>query len=172
MSTSISQIYENRRISLPLPVSKNMQEIVECLFFCSSAKYTVKPGMSFLLPTSKNVPDSQDVSSPASSEDIFWISVCQRRPYFHVTKLDVVELDNWHRYLDFEEGQGDFERTAFLYERCLVACALYDKFWLRYARWMFSQGKEENTRIIYIKKGVDSVFMSLFLPVSKSTGNQ
>jgi hypothetical protein len=124
------------------------------------------------LLTPKNVPDSQDVSSPASSENSFWISVCQRRPYFHITKLNVVKLDKWHRHVDFEEGQGDFERTAFLYERCLVTCALYDKFWLRYARWMFSQGKEENAHIIDIEKGVDGVFMSLFLPVSKTTDAQ
>ncbi|OSS54606.1 hypothetical protein B5807_01651 [Epicoccum nigrum] len=74
-----------------------------------------------------------------------------RRPYFHVTKLDDAELTNWHKYLDFEEKQRDYERIVFLYERCLVACALYPKFWIRYARWMFSQGKEENARIIYVR---------------------
>ncbi|KAF1924342.1 pre-mRNA-processing factor 39 [Didymella exigua CBS 183.55] len=74
-----------------------------------------------------------------------------KRAYFHVTELEDAELDNWRKYLDHEEKQGDFERTSFLYERCLVACALYDEFWLRYARWMFSQGKEENTRIIYMR---------------------
>ena len=74
-----------------------------------------------------------------------------KRAYFHVTELEEAELDNWRKYLDYEEKQGDFERTSFLYERCLVACALYDEFWLRYARWMFSQGKEENTRIIYMR---------------------
>ena len=74
-----------------------------------------------------------------------------KRAYFHVTELDPSELDNWHKYLDFEEKQGDFERTSFLYERCLSICALYEEFWLRYARWMYAQDKEENTRIIYAK---------------------
>lgn len=83
-----------------------------------------------------------------------------KRPYFHVTELEDAELENWRKYLDYEEKQGDFERTTFLYERCLVACALYDEFWLRYARWMFSQGKEENTRIIYMRASC------IFVPIS------
>jgi pre-mRNA-processing factor 39 len=83
-----------------------------------------------------------------------------KRAYFHVTELEDAELENWRKYLEYEEKQGDFERTSFLYERCLVACALYDEFWLRYARWMFSQGKEENTRIIYTRASC------IFVPIS------
>ena len=30
------------------------------------------------------------------------------------------------QHLGHEEKQGDYERTSFLYEHCLVACALYD----------------------------------------------
>jgi len=87
------------------------------------------------------------------------------RAYFHVTELEDSELDNWRKYLDFEEQQGDFQRTCFLYERCLVSCALYDEFWLRYARWMFAQGKdkEENTRIIYTRASC------VFVPISAPT---
>jgi pre-mRNA-processing factor 39 len=87
----------------------------------------------------------QDVSSRWTFENAI------KRAYFHITELEEADIDNWHKYLDFEEKQGDFERTCFLYERCLVAGALYEEFWLRYARWMFSQGKEENTRIIYMR---------------------
>lgn len=83
-----------------------------------------------------------------------------KRAYFHVTELEESELENWRKYLEYEEKQGDFERTSFLYERCLVACALYDEFWLRYARWMFSQGKEENARIIYMRASC------IFVPIS------
>ncbi|KAL6706865.1 hypothetical protein ACN47E_005008 [Coniothyrium glycines] len=86
-----------------------------------------------------------------------------KRAYFHVTELEDAELDNWRKYLDYEEKQGDFERTSFLYERCLVACALYDEFWLRYARWMFSQGKDENARIIYMRASC------IFVPISAPT---
>lgn len=86
-----------------------------------------------------------------------------KRSYFHVTELDETELVNWRKYLDFEEAEGDFKRTSFLYERCLVACALYEEFWLRYARWMFAQGKDENTRIIYLKASC------IFVPVDQPT---
>lgn len=86
-----------------------------------------------------------------------------KRAYFHVTELEDAELDNWRKYLEYEEKQGNFERTSFLYERCLVACALYDEFWLRYARWMFSQGKEENARIIYMRASC------IFVPISSPT---
>ena len=96
----------------------------------------------------------QDVSSRWNYEQAI------KRAYFHVTELEDAELDNWRKYLEYEEKQGDFERTSFLYERCLVACALYDEFWLRYARWMFSQGKEENTRIIYMRASC------IFVPIS------
>ena len=73
-----------------------------------------------------------------------------KRPYFHVTELDESQLTNWKKYLDFEESEGEYARIQFLYERCLVTCAHYDEFWLRYARWMAAQvGKEEEVRIIY-----------------------
>jgi len=72
-----------------------------------------------------------------------------KRPYFHVTELDESQLTNWQKYLDFEEAEGDYRRTGFLYERCLVTAAHYDEFWQRYARWMFAQeGKEEEVRNI------------------------
>lgn len=84
-----------------------------------------------------------------------------KRPYFHVTDLDEGQLENWRKYLDFEEGQGDYVRTHFLYERCLVVCALYEEMWLRYARWMFAQqGKEEEVRNIYMRAAC------LFVPIA------
>ncbi|KAG9547262.1 putative mRNA splicing protein, partial [Aureobasidium melanogenum] len=57
-----------------------------------------------------------------------------KRPYFHVTELDEAQLENWSKYLDFEETEADYTRIAFLYERCVVTCAHYDEFWQRYAR--------------------------------------
>lgn len=73
-----------------------------------------------------------------------------KRPYFHVTELDQSQLINWNKYLDFEEAEGSFARTQFLYERALVTCAHYDEFWFRYARWMAAQpDKQEDLRIIY-----------------------
>jgi len=34
-----------------------------------------------------------------------------RRPYFHVRPLNDAELENWHNYLDFIEGDGDFNKV-------------------------------------------------------------
>jgi pre-mRNA-processing factor 39 len=45
-----------------------------------------------------------------------------KRPYFHVKPMDLPQLANWRRYLDFEEAEGDVERIRVLYERCLVTC--------------------------------------------------
>ena len=85
-----------------------------------------------------------------------------KRPYFHVTELDEGQLVNWRKYLDFEEVEGDYIRTQFLYERCLVTCAYYDEFWLRHARWMLAQpGKEEEVRNIYQRASM------LYAPISR-----
>ncbi|KAG8389153.1 hypothetical protein BUALT_Bualt02G0199500 [Buddleja alternifolia] len=66
-----------------------------------------------------------------------------RRPYFHVRPLNVAELENWHNYLDFIEGGGDFNKVVKLYERCLVACANYPEYWIRYVLCMESSGSME-----------------------------
>lgn len=85
-----------------------------------------------------------------------------KRPYFHVTELENSQMSNWRKYLDFEESEGNFTRIMFLYERCLVTCALYDDFWFRYARWMSAQpGKEEEVRHIYMRAA------TLFVPISR-----
>lgn len=89
--------------------------------------------------------------------------------------MDDPELENWRKYLDFEESEGDYRRTAFLYERCLVPTALYEEFWLRYARWMLGQNKgytankedfannsDEDTRLIYMR--ASCIFVPLGLP--------
>ncbi|KAI5303041.1 hypothetical protein KEM56_000096, partial [Ascosphaera pollenicola] len=85
-----------------------------------------------------------------------------KRPYFHVTELDEAQLANWRKYLDFEESEGEFARIQFLYERCLVTCAFYEEFWLRYARWMSAQkNKEEEVRNIYIRAS------TIFVPIAR-----
>jgi len=85
-----------------------------------------------------------------------------KRPYFHVTELDQAQLANWRKYLDFEEAEGDYARSVFLYERCLVTCAFYDEFWFRYARWMSGQeGKQEEVRNIYQRASM------LYVPISR-----
>ncbi|KAH9729132.1 tetratricopeptide repeat (TPR)-like superfamily protein [Citrus sinensis] len=63
-----------------------------------------------------------------------------RRPYFHVKPLSVTELENWHNYLDFIERDGDFNKVVKLYERCLIACANYPEYWIRYVLCMEASG--------------------------------
>ncbi|KAF1987756.1 hypothetical protein K402DRAFT_392559 [Aulographum hederae CBS 113979] len=87
-----------------------------------------------------------------------------RRPYFTADDLEASELANWRNYLSFEEKEGNYERIVFLYERCLVAAAKYEEFWLRYVRWMSAQpGKEEEVRNIYQRASC------IFLPIAEPT---
>ncbi|XP_048318229.1 pre-mRNA-processing factor 39-2 isoform X1 [Ziziphus jujuba] len=66
-----------------------------------------------------------------------------RRSYFHVKSLDANQLENWHRYVDFVEKQGDFDWAVKLYERCLIPCANYPEFWMRYVDFMETKGGRE-----------------------------
>uniref|UniRef100_A0A3Q1ILK9 Uncharacterized protein n=1 Tax=Anabas testudineus TaxID=64144 RepID=A0A3Q1ILK9_ANATE len=90
-----------------------------------------------------------------------------KRPYFHVKPLDRLQLRAWHSYLDWEisqlnketkdpneEGSGDAavahddHRVRILFERCLIACALYEEFWTRYIQYLEPQSVEE-ARAVY-----------------------
>lgn len=76
-----------------------------------------------------------------------------KRPYFHVKPLDGTQLKAWHSYLDWEMAEADTAavdaqgmavegserkdyvashgRVLVLFERCLIACALYEEFWVK-----------------------------------------
>lgn len=54
-----------------------------------------------------------------------------KRPYFHVKALEKTQLNNWKEYLEFEMENGTPERVVVLFERCLIACALYEEFWIK-----------------------------------------
>lgn len=70
-----------------------------------------------------------------------------KRIWFHVLPLQAAALSGWRSYLDFEESSAleavtggspqavaaAWARVEKLYARCLVACAAYAEFWLRYA---------------------------------------
>ena len=45
--------------------------------------------------------------------------------------LEKTQLTNWREYLDFELENGTPERAVVLFERCLIACALYEEFWMK-----------------------------------------
>lgn len=59
-----------------------------------------------------------------------------KRPYFHVKPLERSQLKNWREYLDYEIQNGTHERVVVLFERCMIAAALYEDFWLKYARYL------------------------------------
>ncbi|XP_053134625.1 pre-mRNA-processing factor 39-like isoform X2 [Hemicordylus capensis] len=61
-----------------------------------------------------------------------------KRPYFHVKPLERAQLRNWRDYLDFEIASGSHERAIILFERCVIACALYEEFWIKYTRYLES----------------------------------
>ncbi|TQE12213.1 hypothetical protein C1H46_002138 [Malus baccata] len=50
--------------------------------------------------------------------------------------LNSIELENWTNYLDFIEGECDLSKVVKLYERCLIACANYPEYWIRYVLCM------------------------------------
>jgi len=66
-----------------------------------------------------------------------------KRPFFHVKPLDEDQLENWHQYLDFVEKNGDFDWAVKLYERCLIPCANYSEFWIRYSEYVDAKGGRE-----------------------------
>ncbi|KAM8793749.1 pre-mRNA-processing factor 39-like [Eudromia elegans] len=59
-----------------------------------------------------------------------------KRPYFHVKPLERAQLRNWRDYLDYEMAAGSHERAIVLFERCVIACALYEEFWVKYTRYL------------------------------------
>lgn len=66
-------------------------------------------------------------------------------------------------YLTFEEKEGTKESVIALFERVLVPCAAYEKFWVRYIQWYLKHYAQDKDKIKSIyQKAVDT-----FLPVGK-----
>lgn len=82
-----------------------------------------------------------------------------KRPYFHMKPLERGQLKNWSDYLEFEEEQwkksDDKNDTilTILFERCVIACALYEEFWMKYVHWLAraeqDHDKEERIRDVF-----------------------
>ncbi|XP_069114991.1 pre-mRNA-processing factor 39-like isoform X1 [Argopecten irradians] len=73
-----------------------------------------------------------------------------KRPYFHVKPLERSQLKNWREYLDYEMQNGDYKRVVTLFERCMIASALYEDFWMKYAKYMEDHGAE-GVRSVYTR---------------------
>ncbi|XP_057205331.1 pre-mRNA-processing factor 39 isoform X1 [Triplophysa rosa] len=90
-----------------------------------------------------------------------------KRPYFHVKPMDGTQLKAWHSYLDWEMAEAEMTsmdaegttvegseaskkdyvaghgRVLVLFERCLIACALYEEFWVKYIHYLEPRGVED-----------------------------
>uniref|UniRef100_A0A672YZZ8 Si:ch211-114c17.1 n=1 Tax=Sphaeramia orbicularis TaxID=375764 RepID=A0A672YZZ8_9TELE len=76
-------------------------------------------------------PGEEEPATPEGTDTI-------KRPYFHVKPLDRLQLRAWHSYLDWEIAQ-----VRILFERCLIACALYEECWIRYVQYLEPQSVDE-----------------------------
>ena len=80
-----------------------------------------------------------------------------KRPYFHVKPLERGQLKNWQEYLEFMKKEmskdgGDLTEVEILYERSLIACALYEDFWMNYISWWESRDGDNTDKIRNIYK--------------------
>uniref|UniRef100_A0A0N4ZZ01 Pre-mRNA-processing factor 39 n=1 Tax=Parastrongyloides trichosuri TaxID=131310 RepID=A0A0N4ZZ01_PARTI len=58
------------------------------------------------------------------------------RRYFHIAPLENKQFSLWFKYLDWEINNRDEKKIKCLFERCLVACCLYEEYWMKYARYL------------------------------------
>ncbi|XP_050532033.1 pre-mRNA-processing factor 39-like [Daktulosphaira vitifoliae] len=78
-----------------------------------------------------------------------------KRPYFHVKPLERSQIRNWKEYLEFEIAQGSFKRIVVLFERCLIACALYEEFWTKYVSYLESLESDDQE----IKDQIEDIYI-------------
>ncbi|KAK5820201.1 hypothetical protein PVK06_025247 [Gossypium arboreum] len=121
-------------------------EVLEGEVRPGAAEQTPKPvsaGSTEAVELEKYVAIREELYKKAKEFDskILGFETAIRRPYFHVRPLNVSELENWHKYLDFVEREGDANKVVKLYERCLIACANYPEYWIRYVLCMEASGR-------------------------------
>eukprot|EP01087_Luapelamoeba_hula_P013151 TRINITY_DN3745_c0_g1_i5.p1 TRINITY_DN3745_c0_g1~~TRINITY_DN3745_c0_g1_i5.p1 ORF type:complete len:378 (-),score=50.36 TRINITY_DN3745_c0_g1_i5:624-1757(-) len=75
--------------------------------------------------------------------------VVKERPYFHVKPMPENDLAVWHKYLTFEEKEGNTERIRKLYERCLIPCCNYPEFWRRYIHYLHEHDGVQAARQVW-----------------------
>ena len=83
-----------------------------------------------------------------------------KRHYFHVKPLDLKQLKNWSAYLDFEIEQGNHERIVVLFERCLIPCAKYEEFWIKYAQYLENYHQKTLGTASGDKSGIKKPFLA------------
>lgn len=60
--------------------------------------------------------------------------------------------------MEYEIEHGEQLRIDTLFERCLIACALYDEYWLMYAQHLETRWGEEIENRLQIEKRLRSVY--------------
>ncbi|XP_071974374.1 pre-mRNA-processing factor 39-like isoform X2 [Engystomops pustulosus] len=104
-----------------------------------SADFTESLTAEELLKIRQNILDTRKQMFLLNEEQVLKRHVFEcgiKRLYYCASPLNVKQLQNWRKYLDFEKSQGRHERIIVLYERCLMPCAKYEEFWLSYAQYM------------------------------------
>lgn len=81
-----------------------------------------------------------------------------KQSYFTHKPLDDEQVMNWRKYLEFEESEGDNDRTVLLYDRCIVPTCYIPEFWIRYARYLEKTAGENAARELY--KRANTNFLS------------
>ncbi|XWS18595.1 hypothetical protein CRYUN_Cryun32bG0058000 [Craigia yunnanensis] len=122
-------------------------EVSTCLLMM---KFLVSSKTCWILPLARMVLKHWKNTCPLGTnfteKRVIWVKKIHdfessiQRPYFHVKPLDISQLENWHEYLNFVEMHGDFDWAVKLYERCLIPCASYPEFWMRYVDFVESKG--------------------------------
>jgi pre-mRNA-processing factor 39 len=67
--------------------------------------------------------------------------------YFHVRPLEHGQLEYWENYLKFEIENGNKERIVKLYERCIIPCSNYPKFWFQYINYVESSNSVDGKNV-------------------------
>ncbi|MBA0832112.1 hypothetical protein Goarm_016520, partial [Gossypium armourianum] len=126
-------------------VSEADGQVNEVVVHSDAAEQTPKPisaGSTDAEELEKYVAIREELYKKAKefNSKILGFETAIRRPYFHARPLNVAELENWHNYLDVIESEGDLNKVVKLYERCLIACASYPEYWIRYVLCMEASG--------------------------------
>ncbi|XP_058094873.1 pre-mRNA-processing factor 39-1-like isoform X3 [Magnolia sinica] len=147
-SRPLSEIQTAEEAAVAVASSKTSSQGVDGSVHPDGMEQSPKPlsaGLTEAEELEKYVAIREDMYKKARDFDakILDFETAIRRPYFHVRPLDDPQLDNWHNYLDFIEKGDDFNKVVKLYERCLIACANYPEYWIRYILCMEASGSME-----------------------------
>uniref|UniRef100_A0A8C7P661 Si:ch211-114c17.1 n=1 Tax=Oncorhynchus mykiss TaxID=8022 RepID=A0A8C7P661_ONCMY len=160
-----SSHYEKFKTHLNAHAPKDVLSAVEYEGLLEESKQSHKTEKSELAEGEEELPPGEEKEPTEQVSTLFWSSSVLslvgniylssllfpflpsfqiKRPYFHVKPLDRTQLRAWHSYLDWDEiVAGGDRRVRILFERCLIACALYEEFWTKYVQYLEPQSLDE-----------------------------